>query len=72
MLNTRMAQLQIFFCLLLLRLCLVSSETSDFDRGRSKAGLRGSSAQHANVYLRSRCIHVCDMWRTYIGCVSTQ
>jgi predicted phosphatase len=25
------------------------------------------SAQHANVYLRSRRIHVWDMWRTYIG-----
>jgi hypothetical protein len=37
-LNTSVAQLQFFFCLLLLRLCLVSSETSDFDRGRSKAG----------------------------------
>ena len=29
--------------------------------------LEGSSAQHANVYLRSRRIHVWDMWRTYIG-----
>ena len=29
--------------------------------------LEGSSAQHANVYLRSRRIHVWDIWRTYIG-----
>ena len=29
--------------------------------------LEESSAQHANVYLRSRRIHVWDMWRTYIG-----
>ena len=26
-----------------------------------------SSAHHANVYLRSRRIHVWDIWRTYIG-----
>ena len=30
--------------------------------------LEGSSAQHANVYLRSRRIHVWVVWRTYIGC----
>ena len=30
--------------------------------------LEESSAQHANVYLRSRRIHVWVVWRTYIGC----
>ena len=29
--------------------------------------LEGSSVLQANVYLRSRRIHVWDMWRTYIG-----
>jgi len=29
--------------------------------------LEESSAQHANVYLRSRRIHVWDIWRDHIG-----
>ena len=49
----------IFFCLLLPCIRLVSIEG---DRR-----LEVSSAHHANVYLRSRRIHVWDIWRTYIG-----
>ena len=54
-----MAQLQIFFCLLLLHIRIVSIEGDRM--------LEGSSAQHANVYLRSRRILVRDIWRDYRG-----
>ena len=46
-----------FFCLLLLRIRIVSIEGDEM--------LEGSSAQHVNVYLRSRRIR--DIWRDYIG-----
>ena len=49
----------IFFCLLLLCIRIVSIEGDQM--------LEESSAQHANVYLRSRRIHVWDIWRDHIG-----
>jgi predicted phosphatase len=48
-----------FFGLLLLRIRIVSIEGDRM--------LEGSSAQHANVYLRSRRIHIRDIWREHIG-----
>jgi hypothetical protein len=48
-----------FFCLLLLHIRIVSIEGNRM--------LEGSSTQHANVYLRSRRIHVWDIWRDHIG-----
>jgi hypothetical protein len=65
-LNTRVAQLQIFFA--------YSFFTFDWFRSSRLVSIEGdrrleeSSAQHANVYLRSRRIHVWVVWRTYIGC----
>ena len=65
-LNTRVAQLQIFFAY-----CFF---TFDWFRSSRLVSIEGdrrleeSSAQHANVYLRSRRIHVWVVWRTYIGC----
>ena len=71
MLNTRVAQLQIFFfAYFFFAFALFRQRRLISIEGDRR--LEGSSAQHANVYLRSRHIHVCDMWRTYIGCVSTQ
>jgi hypothetical protein len=46
-------------CPLLLRIRLVSIEGVRM--------LEGSSAQHTNVYLRSRRIHIRHIWRDYIG-----
>ena len=65
-LNTRVAQLQIFFAYYFF--------TFDWFRSSRLVSIEGdrrleeSSAQHANVYLRSRRIHVWVVWRTYIGC----
>ena len=64
-LNTRVAQLQIFFAYYFF--------TFDWFRSSRLVSIEGdrrleeSSAQHANVYLRSRRIHLRDIWRTYIG-----
>jgi hypothetical protein len=66
LLNTRVAQLQIFFAYYFF--------TFDWFRSSRLVSIEGdrrleeSSAQHANVYLRSRRIHVWVVWRTYIGC----
>ena len=49
----------IFFCLLLLHIRIVSIEGDRM--------LEGSGAQHPNVYLGSRRIHVWDIWRDHIG-----
>jgi predicted phosphatase len=43
----------IFFCLLLLHIRIVSIE--------------GNRMLEANVYLRSRSIHIRDIWRDHIG-----
>ena len=64
-LNTSVAQLQFFFAYFFFAFALFRQRrlvSIEVDRR-----LEGSSAQHANVYLRSRRIHVWDMWRTYIG-----
>ena len=66
LLNTRVAQLQIFFAYYFF--------TFDWFRSSRLVSIEGdrrleeSSAQHANVYLRRRRIHVWVVWRTYIGC----
>ena len=61
-----MAQLQIFFFAyyFFTFAWFYSSRLVSIEGDRR---LEGSSAQYANVYLRSRRIHVWDMWRTYIG-----
>jgi hypothetical protein len=65
-LNTRVAQLQFFFAYYFF--------TFDWFRSSRLVSIEGdrrleeSSAQHANVYLRGRRIHVWVVWRTYIGC----
>ena len=64
-LNTRVAQLQFFFASYFF--------TFDWFRSSRLVSIEGdrrleeSSAQHANVYLRSRRIHVWDIWRDHIG-----
>jgi len=64
--DARVAQLQIFFAYYFF--------TFDWFRSSRLVSIEGdrrleeSSAQHANVYLRSRRIHVWVVWRTYIGC----
>ena len=64
-LNTRVAQLQIFFAYYFFTFAWFCSSRLVSIEGDRR--LEGSSAQHANVYLRSRRIHVWDMWRTYTG-----
>ena len=64
-LNTSVAQLQFFFAYFFFAFVLFRSSRLVSIEGDRR--LEGSSAQHANVYLRSRRIHVWDMWRTYIG-----
>ena len=63
-LNTRVAQLQIVFAYYFFTFDWFRSSRLVSIEGDRR--LEGSSAQHANVYLRSRRIHVWDMWRTYI------
>ena len=64
-LNTRVAQLQFFFAYYFF--------TFDWFRSRRLVSiegdrrLEGSSAQHANVYLRSRRIHLRDIVEDHIG-----
>ena len=57
-LNTRVAQLQIFFAYYFFTFDWFRSSRLVSIEGDRR--LEGSSAQHANVYW--------DMWRTYIGC----
>ena len=59
-LNTRVAQLQIFFAYYFFTFDWFRSSRLVSIEGARR--LEGSSAQHANVYL-----HVWDMWRTYTG-----
>ena len=65
MLNTRVAQLQIFFAYFFFAFALFRQRRLISIEGDRR--LEGSSAQHANVY-RSRRIHVWVVWRTYIRC----
>ena len=62
-LNTRVAQLQIVFAYYFFTFAWFCSSRLVSIEGDRR--LEGSSAQHANVYLRNRRIHVWDMWRIY-------
>ena len=59
MLNTRVAQLQIFFAYFFFAFALFRQRRLISIEGNRR--LEGSSAQHANVYLRSRRIHLRDI-----------
>ena len=65
LLNTRVAQLQIFFAYYFFTFDWFRSSRLVSIEGDRR--LEGISAQHANVYLRNRHIHVWVMWRTYRG-----
>ena len=59
LLNTRVAQLQIFFAYYFFTFDWFRSSRLVSIEGDRR--LEGSSAQHANVYLRSRRIHLRDI-----------
>ena len=64
-LNTRVAQLQFFFAYFFFAFALFRQRRLVSIEGDRR--LEGSSAQHANVYLRSRRIHLRDIVEDHIG-----